>query len=396
MNLRKPILFNTTIVPPEAMYRTLFNKSSFTGASLALNGYTKEGTGATWTASGNGVITSAAPISAAYTEFIYNSDYNYSALEDFVITSDFSVSSIDATSVGVEFGVFGLIHFRNLRCVITLDGTANNGVLQIYENTTLRLSSASSAQALSCSVGDSLRATITRAKNKVTFTVTNLTSPNTVYIVYNYIITTEFPNARGVFTITNRGGNYTFSTHSVVTTQLYNVNTIVAGDSISYGAGSTALSKRYYTLLGINYTRSCNLSGGGDETAQVLLAMPEMLALNANYYVLMIGGNDIQFGVATATWKANYNSIVSQIKAAGKTVIHCTPTPRNSFDMTPLRDHIYSVFPGDLISDTYTALWSGSSYTMNAAYNSGDGVHPNDAGHALMATTILTTAPQIV
>ncbi len=177
---------------------------------------------------------------------------------------------------------------------------------------------------------------------------------------------------------------------------MINVKTALIGDSISYGAGSTIIGNRFYTLLNIDPAISVNLAGGGDATAEVLLSMTELLAINSTYYLLMIGGNDIQFGVATATWKANYNSIVSQIKSAGHTVIHCTPTPRNAYDMTPLRDHINTVFAGDIIVDTYTALWSGSSFTMNATYNSGDGVHPNDAGHTLMASTILAAVPQIV
>jgi len=85
---------------------------------------------------------------------------------------------------------------------------------------------------------------------------------------------------------------------------------------------------------------------------------------------------------------SQYSDIRNTLVAAGIQVIHCLATPRNGTNVTPLNSYILSTFTSDLIIDTYTPLWSGSGTSLNAAYDIGDGVHPNNAGMALIAATV--------
>jgi lysophospholipase L1-like esterase len=66
--------------------------------------------------------------------------------------------------------------------------------------------------------------------------------------------------------------------------------------------------------------------------------------------------------------------------------------PRNTADLSGLRNWIASSYPANDIIDTWTPLGGGSS-RLNSAYDSGDGVHPNDAGHLLIGQIIRTNLP---
>ena len=108
--------------------------------------------------------------------------------------------------------------------------------------------------------------------------------------------------------------------------------------------------------------------------------------------MLKIGGNDLYFGYPAAQWQAQYSNLVAQLKANGINVKHCLPTPRNPVDVTPLKMWISTNYPSGDVIDTWTPLLNGVS-SLDPAYDSGDGVHPNDAGHAVLSQIIRANLP---
>jgi lysophospholipase L1-like esterase len=120
--------------------------------------------------------------------------------------------------------------------------------------------------------------------------------------------------------------------------------------------------------------------------------LPEILAHQPAEAVLMIGGNDLQFGYPTNQWQSQYSNLVATLQANGVRVKHCLPTPRNVVDLTPLRDWIVATYPSADIINTWTPLLQGTNQ-LNILYNTGDGVHPNDAGHLILGTIIRTNLP---
>ncbi len=125
----------------------------------------------------------------------------------------------------------------------------------------------------------------------------------------------------------------------------------------------------------------------GGVSGDVLLYMKELLLIQSKTYVLMIGVNDLDDSVSDATFKANYASIVTQLKSIGSRVFHCLITPKNGPDPTTWNTWISSTYASDTIIDTFTPI-VGTGYALNAIYDSGDHEHPNDAGHALLGTTV--------
>ena len=96
----------------------------------------------------------------------------------------------------------------------------------------------------------------------------------------------------------------------------------------------------------------------------------------------------------TSQWQAQYSTLVSQLQAQGMKIKHCLPTPRNGTDARPLVNWILSTFPAADVIDTWTPLLQGS-YSLNPAYDSGDGLHPNDAGHRLMGQIIAASLASV-
>jgi hypothetical protein len=106
----------------------------------------------------------------------------------------------------------------------------------------------------------------------------------------------------------------------------------------------------------------------------------------------MIAGNDLAFHYPASQWQSGYSNLVFQLQASGARVKHCFPTPRNNVNLLPLKNWISTNFPAKDVIDTWTPFLTGTS-SLKPAYDGGDGVHPNDAGHFLLSSIIRTNLP---
>jgi lysophospholipase L1-like esterase len=167
---------------------------------------------------------------------------------------------------------------------------------------------------------------------------------------------------------------------------------IVIGGSSSDGYNASSHERAFVNVIQTNFVETvCNDSSCYNTVADSLSALPEILAQQPGTAILLIGGNDVYFGVPTAQWQQNYSNLVAQLSARGVKVKHCA-VPRNTADLSGLRNWIASSYPANDIIDTWTPLGGGSP-RLNSAYDSGDGVHPNDAGHLLIGQVIRANLP---
>jgi lysophospholipase L1-like esterase len=168
---------------------------------------------------------------------------------------------------------------------------------------------------------------------------------------------------------------------------------IVIGASISVGSSASSYAQGYVQVLQRNFTEAvCNDSSGYNTTADSVNLLPEILAHQPGTALLIIGANDLTFGYPATQWQSQYSTLVAQLQANGVKVKHCLPTPETTTDERALRTWILASYPSKDVIDTWTPLLSGA-YSLNSAYNSGDGVHPNDAGHLLLGQTIRANLP---
>jgi uncharacterized repeat protein (TIGR01451 family) len=163
---------------------------------------------------------------------------------------------------------------------------------------------------------------------------------------------------------------------------------LLVGASANDGYNASTFAKTQLSVIQSNFTETvCNDSGSYNSTSNAVSILPEILAHQPGTAILMLGGNDIGFGYPAIQWQTNYSSLVTQLQAAGVKVMHCLHTPRNGNDLRPLNDWILAHFPAADIIDTWTPLVYGA-YQLNPAYDAGDGLHPNDAGHLLIGQII--------
>lgn len=165
---------------------------------------------------------------------------------------------------------------------------------------------------------------------------------------------------------------------------------IILGNSITYGQSATTQAQRYADLV-VNKNYNIVSGGGGDVTQDVVNRLPEIKLLHPKYALIMIGGNDVFFNYTSSTWQTNLKNIRDSLVSYGIIPIHLYPTARTIVDERPLRNFLdtCSKFSTDKKIDLFTAtLKSGTNYALATEYDSGDGVHPSNAGHTLMAAVI--------
>lgn len=168
---------------------------------------------------------------------------------------------------------------------------------------------------------------------------------------------------------------------------------IIVGASASDGYNATKPQRRYISVVQSNFFETiCNDSSSFNTASNSVSLLPEILAHQPSTAILMIAGNDLAFGYPASQWQTQYSNLVVQLQANGVAVKHTFQTPRNSIDLAPLRNWIIAHYPASDIIDTWTPFVT-NGYALKPIYDSGDGVHPNDAGHLLLGQIIRTNLP---
>lgn len=189
------------------------------------------------------------------------------------------------------------------------------------------------------------------------------------------------------------GGTVSVDNVSFVINRRKPARFIFIGASATEGWNATSYDRSFVAVVQSNFNEVvCHDSASYNTTTNELDVVPEILAQQPGTAILMIGGNDLYFNVPTDRWQANYSNLVAQLQAAGVYVKHCLPTPRNTQDLRPLKSWIQATYPSNSIIDCWTPLVT-NGYFITAAYDSGDGVHPNDAGHLLVGQIVRTNLP---
>lgn len=182
------------------------------------------------------------------------------------------------------------------------------------------------------------------------------------------------------------------------------------GDSITFGTG-VSRGKVWTTLL----QQRCNcevINRGipGDTTGGMLARyIHEVEKHRPQMLVLLGGGNDIFSSGDDRTARANLTALTHQTSARAIRPVVCTPLPIRPAEMSPewrtftggdavlrpLADYVAWL---RLFSETFTIpfvdYWTPFSRQGEGLYC--DGVHPNAAGHILMADIFVKAMGEVL
>lgn len=360
----------------------------------SLAGYTTVNPNSTWGVSG-GVLNTSCTF-GSYTDYVRFDTYGTSVLEEWKQTVNWK-HTINGGSLGLAIGAKGVNPIGGNNDIVVFCATyaGGEGQITLTNNGTTK---ANNLTGLSISTGDSLTLTLERVKGTLPTYVatiinnTTSTSRSCTYNTIDFLSTAELTNTCCRWAIYNIGGDSTISTWDVYSSAQKDVDFCYVGYSIpeGYNSGSFPNSWPEQAMIGSPYsfTKLCSQSS----TSQSFIdSLPELLACNAKVYIMAgILGNDKLQGVADATADANYNSLVSNFKGIGASVIHIKESPRNAFSMVPVNARIVTNAGTDTVVDLYTF---GASGTNLAAIYDTDGTHPNQAWHAAAGAIM---APYIV
>jgi lysophospholipase L1-like esterase len=115
------------------------------------------------------------------------------------------------------------------------------------------------------------------------------------------------------------------------------------------------------------------------------------------HLLLLVGTNDLAAGTSAATIQATLATFISAAQAAGLDVTICTILPRStgpsySGDLQTRLETVNAwimALEGVTAVDLYTLGGEpGTPTQLKATWDTGDGLHPNNTGHAAMAAGV--------
>ncbi len=142
-----------------------------------------------------------------------------------------------------------------------------------------------------------------------------------------------------------------------------------------------------------NVMRTGNVPPANRATPDTVHNITKAISLKPTCLIISLTGNDIANGYAPAEYEENFDSLRALAVRAGIKVWITTPTPRTAVDsakrvrILALRDRVLSRYAPRAI-DFYDSLGAADG-TMIPKFNSGDGIHPNNLGHAMLFRRML-------
>lgn len=196
------------------------------------------------------------------------------------------------------------------------------------------------------------------------------------------------------------------------------IHVVILGSSTAAGSGpssrdSTWVNRYRAYLQGINaQNQVTNLARGGTTTYQIMPSwfvapagrpatdttrnVTQAISLQPDAIIINMPSNDVATGVTLPEQLNNYRVMVASADSAQIPVWVCTTQPRNFSSVArralqvAARDSIFAEYGVKAID-----FWSGFATptdSIQPIYDSGDGVHLNDAAHAILFSRVAQKA----
>lgn len=183
------------------------------------------------------------------------------------------------------------------------------------------------------------------------------------------------------------------------------VRVLFIGDSVTNGSSASNASLAFpsMSMLIAGSARLKYTVAGypGERSDEILAELPALLTSTVDHVHVQVGTNDASQSRTLAQFQTSIIGFVAAAKAAGKTISFGLVYPRGAAATTAdgfLRLYNawlaqYARREGILLADAFGALADVTTGYLHADYDSGDGTHPNNAGHLQLAKAI---APVII
>ena len=306
---------------------------------------------------------------------------------DFEVTT--KVVTLSGSSHGIGIGRQSVNPWVPVSLSVQLDTSATPNTLKLWTQASGSPGSpvgTKNVQSGSVAVGDIIQLIYSQRGNTISVTVNDINqhTVDTYTKTANLLSDQPSPPNTSNFRVFGFGGTFDIQSIRMISRQTIAPNVLFIGDSKTVGYSALDINLRFASLI-----QSLGpvdvFAGGADRTVEIVQELNYITQFKPRYAIVNIGRNDLNAGVPSATWQANYQTIVSTLKAAGVTVIHLMPIPETSIaDQSTLTNFINSTYPNDGKIDV-SGSWN------NSVHLSADTVHPSPEGHRLIANAILAS-----
>ena len=350
--------------------------------------------GATAVANSSGTLTFMT-VGSGYTHYMtFGTPHNF---HDWTFSTTFQVANATGAQDGHGIGIQAINSVANYGIQTLINLATGSGAVYIIINGTIV---ATAGTSLSWSQNDNITDSLILTDSVLTYKVNNVTT-GAAQVSCSYTFANGYPQTNlrpneGTFGIWGYGGTHIYSRISVYSPDIKNPNWLALGDSkLIYYAGSFAkdwpnLLKQQTTLGSGNI-----FAGAGDQAYYGIQELDNAFRVNPRYIIWNLETNDIHNSRTIASILYDDSIFVNRSLQAGITpllmVIPEDSTGTAGLGTRALYNALLAKWPQYFMSGLYSDMCGGTFGILNSAYNSGDGgVHPNAAGHAEIASSIVT------
>lgn len=164
-----------------------------------------------------------------------------------------------------------------------------------------------------------------------------------------------------------------------------NARIVCIGDSLTQGRFASTYANGWTQKLLADYPGNVNCLGApGAIVNDWAAAVRQLESLSPTRALIMLGVNDYMTNRTLGQYQTDMAAFIAAVEAFCPVVLMTiSPTGFQSLETW----NAWLATLGKPVIDIYTALL-GTSYALAPAYNSGDGIHFTDAGHAKVYDTV--------
>jgi hypothetical protein len=169
---------------------------------------------------------------------------------------------------------------------------------------------------------------------------------------------------------------------------------VLEGDSKTQLGFADAFTRRIGNQLNSTYPTVVTHAGEGDGVEYALGSIDEIKKIGGRVIINNIGSNSLRQGKTFAQLVSSYDSLTLLEQSTGAIVYHIVmpedtvDNTTNAVGMTPLKNYIAAKYSSYYIAGVWDTLQDGSN-RLKSDFDSGDGVHLNQAGDDAVVAKIL-------
>lgn len=379
-------------IPPESTWKTIYEKSSW---DVLLSDFSVQSTARIYSQS-NGTFNLTAATESYAPRVLIRPDHA-TGLTKWKVTVRYAMTAWSANSNWFGLGIKSLVsHSGAAFGYQAFVGASSSGGGNSFITDETGSILVNGGAGPTKSLNDVMEVTLERNDTALVWTARNVTTSSaTQTVTYSFPVNHSviLPNV-GNWCLMYNSSNGTVNVQSikVESGEVLNPNVLAIGDSKTAIGFADAYVYRWWRLLNSNYPSVVASAGSAEYITDALLKKEELWQYRPEYVILgFIGENDIRDGISLATVAKNAEYLYNSF-ANGGVSVYWIGLPEDSTaggaNLTAYWNFIKARFPNNYI-ETWDSLSTGNK--LDAIYNSGDGIHLNQAGMDKIRQTIVAS-----